>query len=501
MGVAFAGAAAAGASALAGCASDSSGSTASDYTWDNSADVVVIGAGTGVGAALAAREAGASVILLEKTAIIGGNWTINGGVFYAPATDAMKANGIVDPRTGKDDTIEGAIADWMATTKGVGNAKLIQVIHENMQKFINGLVAEGVKFSGFYASGAGPVERAHLIEGKATGGTYMEILRNRLDASGATVMTETRARHILRDNLGNVIGVQATDSTGKAIYIGAKAVVVATGGYMAGEEMKARYNPETSGWGIVSGKHATGDGINMLLEQDAATCSGAVIVAQAAVEKNTNSILSIYDIAHYWLRPTSLIFVNDTGARFTDETLGYIAGDPLLLTNPTYGIFDQAEIDEEDFTVGTSWTHGDVQKAVDDGWIVKADTVAELAGLLYLDPAVLEKSVNDFNAGVAAGQDPFGRDPKKSRALVAPFYAYTGLKALGKCSLCVYIDDETRVVEQGAGAIPGLYAASYDLCFANWQGQFYTAGGSGCAGGYAISVYAGEQAAAYAKTA
>ena len=54
--------------ALAGCSSNEASSDA----WDEEADVVVVGGGTGQLAALAAAQAGLSVILVEKREMVGG---------------------------------------------------------------------------------------------------------------------------------------------------------------------------------------------------------------------------------------------------------------------------------------------------------------------------------------------------------------------------------------------------------------------------------------------
>ena len=51
-----------------------------------------------------------TVIGIEKLSMLGGNWAINSGIVFAPATDAMKAAGDKDERTGQEDTIESAVA-------------------------------------------------------------------------------------------------------------------------------------------------------------------------------------------------------------------------------------------------------------------------------------------------------------------------------------------------------------------------------------------------------
>lgn len=52
--------------------------------WDETYDVIVIGSGfAGLAAAIEAKNAGASVVVLEKMTAFGGNSIINGGILTA----------------------------------------------------------------------------------------------------------------------------------------------------------------------------------------------------------------------------------------------------------------------------------------------------------------------------------------------------------------------------------------------------------------------------------
>ena len=65
--------------------------------WDETYDVVVIGSGfAGLAAAIEAKNAGATVTVLEKMPVHGGNSIINGGDFCAPGTKLQKEAGIED---------------------------------------------------------------------------------------------------------------------------------------------------------------------------------------------------------------------------------------------------------------------------------------------------------------------------------------------------------------------------------------------------------------------
>ena len=75
------GSVAAGAAALFGTeAAHAAGAVKLPTKWDETADVVIVGSGfAGLAAAIEAKKAGASVVVLEKMATVGGNSIINGG--------------------------------------------------------------------------------------------------------------------------------------------------------------------------------------------------------------------------------------------------------------------------------------------------------------------------------------------------------------------------------------------------------------------------------------
>lgn len=66
-------------------------------TWDATVDFVVAGSGGGgMVAALAAADAGASALVLEKQALIGGSTCMSGGIMWIPDNPLMRAEGIAD---------------------------------------------------------------------------------------------------------------------------------------------------------------------------------------------------------------------------------------------------------------------------------------------------------------------------------------------------------------------------------------------------------------------
>lgn len=63
---------------------------------DTDVDLVVIGSGTGMAAALAAHERGLSVLIVEKSAYVGGSTARSGGALWLPASTVIKGDGGAD---------------------------------------------------------------------------------------------------------------------------------------------------------------------------------------------------------------------------------------------------------------------------------------------------------------------------------------------------------------------------------------------------------------------
>lgn len=63
---------------------------------DHTYDLLVVGSGTGMLAALAAAEAGLSVLVIEKSEYFGGSTALSGGGFWIPNNPLLRAAGAVD---------------------------------------------------------------------------------------------------------------------------------------------------------------------------------------------------------------------------------------------------------------------------------------------------------------------------------------------------------------------------------------------------------------------
>lgn len=119
---------------------------------------------------------------------------------------------------------------------------------------------------------------------------------------------------------------------------------------------------------------------------------------------------------------------------------------------------------------------------------IQAGSIRELAGKLELDPAALEETVAGFNRAVQRGTfDPTklddcateGLEPPKShwaRVLdKPPFYAYPLRPGITFTYLGVTVDHEARVIFQDGRAAPNIFAAG-EMMAGNILGRGYLAG-------------------------
>ena len=98
---------------------------------------------------------------------------------------------------------------------------------------------------------------------------------------------------------------------------------------------------------------------------------------------------------------------------------------------------------------------------LEKGWIIKADTIEELAEKIDRDPAELKATIDAWNAACDAGVDAeFGRDPEKMAKIdTAPYYAVSITPTLVATTGGAKRDTAGRVLNWNDEPIAGLYEA------------------------------------------
>src|SRR6516165_6876684 len=136
-------------------------------TWEDTADVVIVGSGGGgMVAALTAAEAGASVLVLEKQDRLGGSTAMSGGIVWVPNNPVMRAAGVPD-------SYEDAMVHFEAVVGDVGPCSSVERRHAFLTagpEMVTFLTESGVRFvycrgySDYYSSAKGGHDLGRGIE-------------------------------------------------------------------------------------------------------------------------------------------------------------------------------------------------------------------------------------------------------------------------------------------------------------------------------------------------
>lgn len=517
------GAAALGLGALAGCDDDDhqSGAPCPDVvpddvtvetglSWDEEADIIVVGSGCGLAAALAAAVAGAKVLVLEKSEATGGSTRMSGGVLWVPGNHVLKAEGQQDPR-------DQALAYVQQVARGQADQELIEAFVDRgpeMAAFVENNSQfkwrSSIFLGDYHPEWEGSVAKGRSIEPDLEG-PFMELGPQLIDAmadaakaAGAEIRTQTPVVRIvtrlLDDGRQEVLGVEAL-ADGTAVRIrAAKAVVLAAGGYDWDLEMKKHFLRGTSTFTL---GHAgnTGDGIRMAMAVGADLrnmneCWGGIVFAEeAAMAAEENQPGNLKAMAQR--RSPGCITVNRHGQRFHNEAAPYDPSWAAFMGFENFG--DLADRNLPAFHISDK----KVKPSADIG-VHEADTLAELAQKLGIAPDGLEATVAQFNENALLGVDPsFHRGESDYDTMYGPTLApldkppYYGAQVapadLGTCG-GARVNGNAQVLTPTGEILPRLYAAGNNSGIGG-PGAGYGGGGGTIGPAFTFAHIAGTHAA------
>ncbi|MFQ1005406.1 flavocytochrome c [Gilliamella sp. CG22] len=409
---------------------------------DKSYDIVVVGSGgAGLASALRAHDLGASVVVVEKMPVIGGNTNKASAGMNAAETKFQKLKGIVDSK-------DLFYKETLAGGKNKNNPELLRYFVENAPDAIDWLDENGIELSGITTTGGMSIDRTHRpASGAAVGGFLISGLVKNLNKRGIEVMLDTNVTEIVTEN-HKVVGVKVVEEDGTNYIIKAKAVVIATGGFSANREMVEKYRPDLKGFVTTNHKGATGSGIMILEKLGAGTVDMGEIQIHPTVEQTTSYLISES------IRGGGAILVSQEGKRFVNEldTRDKVSADIIKLPEHySYILFDQQVRDENKA----------VEEYVSNDLVVQADSITELANKLSIDANNLSKTIERYNEFVINKQDEdFGRTTGMRHPInTAPFYAIKIAPGVHHTMGGVTINTETQVLDNDKHVIKGVFAA------------------------------------------
>lgn len=452
------------------------------------ADVVVVGAGAaGLSAGLKAAQDGKNVIILEKMGVIGGASAMAGSGTMATGSTWQKEDGY-------EDSPEQLVEDMMENGHNKNDRATVELFANTIGEAFDWLVDENGAAVPYQRSG----EPTRSYSGVGRGAGVCQSLCDKFLAEGGTLLLNTPATALIIND-GAVTGVMA-EGEGKAYTINAKAVVLASGGYGANDELVP---DEYKAFVYAGHAGAEGDAIAMVEPLD------ADLINMDLINTQPNSMILPSGLGQYCNPGVSRAYaaggfmVNQDGERFFNEQANaWDLMQAMKANDAQYLIMDQAAFDgfNAGMTGSKIYTMEDVETWLADDYegqpVMKtAATLEELADKLGISADALSASAQAFNEAAASGSaDEFGRTPAAAQSEEGPYYAlemhiryYASLGGL-------HINDGMQVLNTQQEAIPGLYAAGEVV--GGLEGDVYMGGtlfGWAIASGYE----AGIAAAAY----
>lgn len=517
---------------LSACAPKVAGETENtgEAKFDKEVDVIVVGSGTAIFAALSAKDAGAeSVLVLEKNVTFGGTSALSGGGFWIPMNYRMADAGLEDNR-------EDAYKYLKAVSADQGDDTLINAYLDNAPKMVewsrdklglkwyNNQEAQGNKnyqdyyeVPGFRAFG----RTIYFSKGEDPYkyGMPWQILRTTAEGMGIEIMTETAAKDLITNAAGEVIGVHAEGTSGAMAIKAKKGVILGTGGFDYNKAMTAAFlrTPIFASNAVTTN---TGDGHLMGMALGADLRNMQSYWGLPFYPLDEEKLIGEADWQTYRGKPGSIV-VNKHGERIGNEAAAYHVFDRSFSAwdsgafewrnIPAFWIADSLYANSW-FFPGSNYTQGVVPD-----WVVKADTLEELCDKLGIDKDGLNATLAVFNPNAAEGKDPvfhrgeyqFDLNTSTNPYLtdlkngclapiaVAPFY---GAKyAPGTCGTNggLRINENAQVLKVDGTPIPRLYAVGNTS--GSVMGAAYPGGGSTLGAGGVFSYLAGKHVAGLAS--
>ena len=364
---------------------------------DRDADVVVIGTGySGLAVAIEAFDAGSSVILVEKNPIVGGNSITASGGYNAVDPERQNKQGIVD-------SIDLHYQHTIAGGDFRGDPEKVRFMVENALDGVHWLEKMGVQFDPtVYAIVGSLYPRSHDPVNNGRGTAIVKALKAQVDKRKIPILFQHKLSGIVREKplTGTVQGVEV-EHRGKKYYLKAKkATVLATGGFGADVQMRAKYAPRLDAdVPTTNVPTATGEAI-LYAEDEGADLIGMdyiqILIACNYYTKQYGSILNLA-IDH-------AVFVNTKGERFVSEDARRDVMADAVLQQPKKVLFWVAD-DRCKKRFDEQTTAGILK----EGLSFQADTIEGLAKILKekfdVPPEKFVESIKRYNEFANKGDD------------------------------------------------------------------------------------------------
>ncbi len=447
-------------------------------------DLIVIGGGTaGMPAAIFAAERGARVLIIEKAPSLGGTLFRSGGQMAGAGSVFQAAKGI-------EDSPDAHYDDIMRINNNSSDPVIARLWADNGAESLNWLAANGFTVHEDHpVRGAGHdfYRTARYVWGPANGISILKVMEPLVTAMVAakriTVLLNTAAVDLIKDESGAVLGVVAEDDKGKRSDFHGRSVAITSGGCAANPSMFEELHGVPL-YSQVAYPFSQGAGLVLGLGAGGYLRGGEKYVGLFGGILNDNeypSPLAASLTVDPRTRPAWEIFVNAGGERFLQEDHPSPDHREHALNRQPgrrfWAVFDQAIFDQAPPVI-PAWSREKFANAFNEHpMFTRAPTLSELGVKAGVHPRMLEESVTEYNAALKSGvPDHLGRAHRPLPIIDPPFYAIRaqGWTLMSFAGLAV--DGDLRVIRNDGLPVPNLYAAGEVIGAGATSGNAYTNG-------------------------
>jgi len=414
-------------------------------SFDLQIPVLIIGAGAcGLTAALAARDAGAEVLILERDATPTGSTSLSSGFIPAAATRFQQQINV-------DDTAEMLVADLKHKTHGRVDPGFANTVASASGPAIEWLAdahgLEWIVLDDFLYPGHSR-HRMHAVPEK-TGAALQARLLAAAETAGVNIATRSPVTALFSRGDGTIQGVEVTREDGAVETIGCQCLILACCGYGGDAELVRHHIPDMADALYFGHSGNTGDALKW------GEALGAA-VGDLTGYQGHGSVAHPHGVLMTWaLMMDGGFQVNRDGDRFSNEHEGYSEQAVNVLAQPdkvAWDIYDQ-RVHE------LGMTFPDYVDAHKMGAVRSASSVSELAEICGLPPRALEDTFSQIEDHRAGQSDcPFGRDFSGDQKFAGPYYAAKVTGALFHTQGGLMVNEEARVLRTDRSAFPNLFA-------------------------------------------
>jgi fumarate reductase flavoprotein subunit len=361
-----------------------------------SAPLVIIGAGAaGLCAALAAHEAGTDIIVLERDSVPRGSTALSAGLIPAAGTRFQKMLGI-------DDSPALFAADLKRKAHDEADPAIVDVIAREAGATVEWLadrynlpfsVVHDFDYPGHSA------RRMHGLPSRS-GAEMIDRLRQAAEEAAIPIIVDATVTALYAGGDHVVRGVAITRPDGAMDSLGCQALILACNGYGGAPDLVAQYIPEMKGALYFGHPGNRGDAVMW------GQALGAKLLHMSGYQGH-GSVAHPHGILITWAAIMEGGFqVNISGARFSDESLGYSEQAAVVLAQPDGIAFDV--FDERIAAIARQFE--DFRQAEASGAVIEGSTVEQLAERLNLPASALVQSFAEVEQAKQAGaRDRFER--------------------------------------------------------------------------------------------